>query len=84
MKKITKKLMKKIIFYSILGLSISGAISCLPKKDNNQHQRLNNAEPIVLELEEKINTDNAFAFDLFKATYKLTDESNLLDRKSVV
>ncbi len=45
--------------------------------DPSDRTRPYQAEPIVLALTEKVNTDNAFAFDLFKATYGSTDDANI-------
>ncbi len=36
-----------------------------------------NAEPITLRIKEKADTDNAFAFDLFRVTYGSTDDANV-------
>ena len=73
----TKKILKKAVFFSIMALSFSGIISCSSDSDVDGHERLPDAEPIVLELKEKAVSDNAFAIDLFKTTYGLTDESNV-------
>ena len=75
----TKSLMKKAAFYSILVLTLWGIISCDSDGDNPNigNGYLPYAEPINIELEEKIGSDNAFAFDLFKTTYGLIEESNV-------
>ena len=75
----TKNLLKKTVLYSIIALSFSGMISCDSDSDNDNSGEgyLAYAEPIILELNEKVATDNTFAFDLFKTTYRLTNESNI-------
>ena len=75
----TKNLMKKVAFYAISVLSFWGIISCDSDSDNMNGGSgyLADAEPIVIELKSKVDTDNTFAFDLFKTTYRLTDESNV-------
>ena len=73
-----KSLLKKTTFYSIIAMSFSGMISCDSDNDDKEGSGyLSNAEPIVLELKSKVDTDNTFAFDLFKTTYGLTEESNV-------
>ena len=74
----TKRLLKKTVFYSILAFSLSGMTSC--NSDNDELEGngyLANAERIVLELQEKVGSDNTFAFDLFKTTYAQTEEANI-------
>ena len=73
----TGNVLKKTTFYSILVLSFFGMISCDSDSDDDGRGYLSNAEPIVLELREKIVSDNTFAFDLFKTTYNFTKESNV-------
>ena len=75
----TKNQLEKIVLYSIIAFSFSGIISCDSGSDNDNSGEgyLAYAEPIVLELKSKVDTDNTFAFDLFKTTYGLTDESNV-------
>ena len=75
----TKSLMKKAAFYSISVLFFGGILSCDSDGDNIKggDGYLPYAEPISIELEEKVGTDNAFAFDLFKTTYRLAEESNV-------
>ena len=73
----TKNLLKKVTFYLIIALSFSGVISCESDSDNGGSGYLPYAEPITLEFEEKLDSDNTFALDLFKTTYGLTKESNI-------
>ena len=74
----TKRLLKKPVFYSILALSLFGMISCNSNNDElDENGYLVYAERIVLEIQEKVSSDNIFAFDLFKTTYAQTEESNL-------
>ena len=75
----TKSLLKSTLFYSILALSFSGMVSCESDsdRDDGDNGYLPLANPIVMELVAKIESDNTFAFDLFKTTYGLADESNV-------
>ena len=73
-----KGLLKKTTFYSIMVLTFSGIISCDSDNDDKGGSGyLPDAEPIVLELAGKVNSDNDFAFNLFKTTYGLAEESNV-------
>ena len=71
------KVLKKTTFYSIVVLSFFVMISCDSDSDNGRGEYLPDAGAIVLELREKIISDNTFAFDLFKTTYRWTAESNV-------
>ena len=74
----TKNVFKKTAIFSIMALSFSGMISCdSDDGDKGGNGYLPYAEPIVLELKSKIDTDNTFAIDLFKTTYGLAEESNV-------
>ncbi len=66
----------KIAFYSALFFSIWNFISCESDSENG-NTNLPDAEPIVLELNEKPDTDNAFALKLFQTTYDLSEEPNV-------
>ena len=64
----------KATFYSVLILALGGLTSCNSELDI---MNIQDAKPIVLELTEKIETDNSFALDLFKTTYRSSDELNV-------
>lgn len=64
-----------ILFYLIFVFSFSGLTSC--SSDSNDNKKLEDAKPITLTLVKKIETDNTFALDLFKTTYKSTDDENV-------
>ncbi len=66
----------KVAFYSALLFSFCGLMSC-ESDSNNGSIDLPDAEPIVLELNEKPDTDNAFALKLFQTTYDLSEEPNV-------
>ncbi len=61
----------------ILVLLLGGWMSCDSNNANEKYEKIPDAEPILLDLKEKIETDNAFAIDLFKATYKQSEVLNL-------
>ena len=77
----TKCLLGKIAFYSFWVLLIPGMISCNSDSDsdidNGGDGYLPLAEPIVVTLSQKIESDNTYALDLFKTTYSLSEESNV-------
>ena len=76
----TKNSLKKTLFYSFLALSLSGMISCDSDSDYNgkdENGYLPIADRIVLENQEKVASDNTFAFDLFKTTYSQTNDPNV-------
>jgi serpin B len=67
---------KRIYFAVIMFLTLS--ISCQNENDNVPGiGKLPDAEPIVVHLEKKVVTDNAFAFDIFKATYAKSEDPNV-------
>jgi serpin B len=69
--------MKKIIYFAMI-MFLTLSISC--QKENGDGPvigELPDAEPIVVHLEKKVVTDNAFAFDIFKATYAKSEDPNV-------
>ncbi|MDR1594628.1 MAG: hypothetical protein LBS43_09140, partial [Prevotellaceae bacterium] len=69
--------MKRNIFI-VLILSLALSISCQEKpEDDPVIPELPDAKPLVVHLEDKVVTDNVFAFDVFKATYNNSTEANV-------
>lgn len=77
--------MKKIFYFAaILFVALSGA--CQSEHDNNNEKEeekedpigaLPDVKPIAGHIEQKVATDNAFALDVFKATYADSEETNV-------
>ncbi|MDR1023453.1 MAG: serpin family protein [Prevotellaceae bacterium] len=76
--------MKKIFYFAaILFVALSGA--CQSEHDSNNEKgaadepagALPDAKPIAGHIEQKVATDNAFALDVFKATYANSEETNV-------
>jgi len=70
----TKDTLFKATFCSALIWMLGGLASCNSDLEPRNDQ---GASSIVLELTEKIESDNTFAFDLFKTTYQSTNEANV-------
>jgi serpin B len=64
----------KAAFCLALIFTLGGFRSCNSDLDDRV---ISDAKPIILNLTEKIETDNSFAFDLFKTTYQSSDEKNV-------
>ena len=61
-----------------LMAAMGGFLSCSSELEGEKDFRhIQDARPIVLELTEKIETDNSFAFDLFRTTCQLSGETNV-------
>jgi len=69
-----KNLLCKATFCPVLIWAFGGLVACSSDLDSGN---VPNAEPITLELTEKIETDNTFALDLFKTTCHSSDETNV-------
>ena len=69
-----KNILCKAAFCAALMLAFGGLASCDSDFDLTN---VPDAKPISLELTEKIETDNSFAFDLFKTTYQSSGEANV-------
>ena len=68
----------RIILLFALATSLSFLFACNSDNDENiRHEKLPDADPIELRLKEKVDTDNSFALDLFKATYKHDKKDNI-------
>ena len=73
-----KKTLFKATCCSALILALGGLVSCKSDLETPGDVRnIPDARPIVLELTNKIETDNSFAFDLFRTTDELSDETNV-------
>lgn len=70
----TKILINEKTIWDINDTAGQPAFSLVKPKNNHSH--LPDANPITLSLAEKTTTDNAFAFDIFKATYKEATTNN--------
>ncbi|MDR2918832.1 MAG: serpin family protein [Tannerella sp.] len=68
-----KKSTRLTVLLSFIGLFIA----CESDDNIDNNQKLPDAEPIELRLSEKVKTDNQFAVDLFKTTYKSTSGTNV-------
>jgi serpin B len=59
-------------------LALGGIVACHSDlEEEGDGNTLFDARPILLELTEKIATDNTFAFDLFRTTIQSSDETNV-------
>ena len=75
--RLDKTFISKVRPFTLIAL-ISLLFACNSNEDENiRHDALPDAEPIVLRMMEKVETDNSFALDLFKATYKHEDKDNI-------
>ncbi|MDR0699703.1 MAG: serpin family protein [Tannerella sp.] len=65
--------MERMIQLTVLSFFLCACES----NDSPENEKLPNAKPIELRLGAKVDTDNSFAIDLFKATYASSDEANV-------
>jgi serpin B len=72
------KTLLKATFCLALVLTLGGLTACNSDLEGEEAGRsIPDARPIILDLTEKIETDNSFAFDLFRTTTQFSDETNV-------
>ena len=72
-----KNTAKKLLPIVLIALSPLFLACNSDSEDDINHEIQPDAKPIELRLMEKVDTDNDFALDLFKSTYKYDDKDNI-------
>ncbi|MDR2026591.1 MAG: serpin family protein [Prevotellaceae bacterium] len=68
--------MKKKFYFTMI-LSMALCVACQNENENNEPTPLPDAKPVAVHIRQKITTDNAFAFDIFKATCADSKDANI-------